>query len=87
MQQRHNLQRPSLPSQPPSRPHTHKATQPHAPGVSMMVRLGQYLYSMRTTISLAQNCASRSSRAFSFSMYSCAHVVGGGGAGGTVQGA
>lgn len=46
---------------------TNPAT-PCAPGVSMMVRLGQNLYSMRTTISLDQNCASRSSRAFSFSM-------------------
>ena len=40
------------------------------PGVSMMVRLGQNLYSILTTISLAQNWCSRSSRAFSFSMYS-----------------
>ena len=39
-----------------------------APGVSMMVRLGQNLYSMRTTISFDQNWDSRSSRAFSFSM-------------------
>mmetsp|Transcript_10581 Transcript_10581/g.29131 ORF Transcript_10581/g.29131 Transcript_10581/m.29131 type:complete len:353 (+) Transcript_10581:889-1947(+) len=39
-----------------------------SPGVSMMVRLGQYLYSMRTTISLDQNWPSRSRRAFSLSM-------------------
>ena len=42
-----------------------------SPGVSIMVRLGQYLYSILTTISLDQNCCSRSSRWFSFSMYSC----------------
>ena len=41
------------------------------PGVSIIVKFGQYLYSILTTISLAQNCCSRSSRAFSFSMYSC----------------
>lgn len=46
------------------------------PGVSMIVRFGQYLYSILTTISLAQNCCSRSSRAFSFSMYSCAPAHG-----------
>lgn len=38
------------------------------PGVSMIVRLGQNLYSILTTISLAQNCCSRSKRAFSLSM-------------------
>jgi len=41
------------------------------PGVSMMVRLGQNLYSIFTTISRCQNCWSLSRRAFSFSMYSC----------------
>jgi hypothetical protein len=41
------------------------------PGVSMIVRLGQYLYSIRTTISFAQNPLSFSSRAFSLSMYRC----------------
>lgn len=41
------------------------------PGVSMMVRLGQYLYSILTTISLAQNWLfSASSLRFSASMYS-----------------
>ena len=40
--------------------------------MSIIVKFGQYLYSILTTISLAQNCCSRSSRAFSFSMYSCA---------------
>lgn len=49
---------------------------PHSPGVSMMVRLGQNLYSIFTTISLDQNCPSRSSRAFSFSMYSWAGWAG-----------
>lgn len=45
------------------------------PGVSMMVRLGQYLYSIFTTISLDQNWPSRSSRAFSVSMCSCTRSV------------
>ena len=51
---------------------TPRAGQGPLPGVSMIVKFGQYLYSILTTISLAQNCCSRSSRAFSFSMYSCA---------------
>ena len=34
--------------------HTHKQNSLPSPGVSMIVRLGQYLYSMRTTTSLAQ---------------------------------
>ena len=46
------------------------------PGVSMMVRLGQNLYSILTTISRCQNWCSRSNLAFSFSMYSCRHRLG-----------
>ena len=47
----------------------------NGPGVSMMVKLGQNLYSIFTTISRCQNCCSRSSRAFSFSMYSCVQQI------------
>ena len=51
--------------------HTHKQNSLPSPGVSMIVRLGQYLYSMRTTTSLAQNCCSASRRWFSAAIYSC----------------
>ena len=51
-------------------PHIRRWEKSVVPGVSMMVRLGQNLYSILTTISLAQNWCSRSNRAFSFSMYS-----------------
>ena len=43
-----------------------------SPGVSMMVRLGQYLYSTRTTISRSENLrGSDSRRRFSLSMNAC----------------